>query len=203
MEVTPLSRYPKTGYPLAKDLDQRWLMAVPDRWQANGAVLRALSRAGVLVPLVAACSCMVTQGEASVFSVLSESDVSTIVHQEARRMNVNLTTYGKIDLKVKSKLKGANREAPYLIDWVDPDTNVAIDFVSENDIADVFHKDQEKFAKLMRPAILDSVKGTKYVNRTLVLASSDTEAATQEAAENNVRNQVRDFLTWLKQQGII
>jgi hypothetical protein len=118
-------------------------------------------------------------------------------------MNVNLTTYGKIDLKVKSKLKGANREVPYLIDWVDPDTNVAIDFVSENDIADVFHKDQEKFAKLMRPAILDSVKGTKYANRTLVLASSDTEAATQEKAEEHVRQQVRDFLTWLKQQGII
>lgn len=187
---------------------------LPKRWQTNPAVLTAMVGAGLLLQ----CSSVLAQKDepvalmgdvAAPMVVMSESDARRIIADEAKKAGIVFGAdkkkmripLGSLDTLLPSEKPKPGATTTVTLDGTSSKLGVSYEYISEAD---------EKALTARRGGALPAGNAAAVIKaegeKTMkgrVLAIPTVRAYSQETAETQLRAQVREFIKWLKGQGVI
>jgi hypothetical protein len=215
LKISPLKYYPEPGFPDHNVLKEHpeLLVLMPSRWKARPVVLTALAGASLLLPGCSNKRYLPQGGRimgkvATPSIMLSESEARQIIVDEAKHHGIIFKSTSRtthIDVPV-SKRDSVNLKLT--LDGFDRNHNLGFEYVSQDDFSKwkkknlkwgklASHCDFSTAAKVIRIGLEKSGREKHY----MVVSPPPTYTAVD--AQRNLRQQVRDYLQWLKAEGVI
>lgn len=214
MRIEPVRRYPHPKLPTREVADENpeLLRLLPKRWQTNPAVLAALIGAGVLMQ----CSRPAMAEERGVLmgkiapprAMLTESEARAVVVDEAKKAGIKFEADKEtLLLPLASLDEGAGtnpcwaESTPITLDGSDKKHKISYEYISEGDLKALSARrghavSAESVANVIKARGKEDLKEN-------VLAITEVEGLSREEAQKKLRAQVKDFIKWLKAQGVI
>lgn len=192
MRIRPVGNGKEPEYPSKNDWNGDLTKHILKRWKGKKVVYGALMSSG-LAGAIFLLLPVQTAGAVRTQS-LTESEARRIATDEAAKLGIDVyPKYKQVDVVAAN-----GKKVKHDLDIVDSKDRFAIEFISRHD-REEFDATNETIEKNLSAA----VSKTKIKSRlkTIVLPSPSDEDRKEQS--ELVRKQVRDFLTWLKQQGII
>ena len=214
MKVTPVQSYKKANYPDKERIkaDPALLLSMPKRWLRNGATCAVLAVTSILLLSRSKPEPTFDLGEFMGINVSPsfyiESDAETIIEEEFRAAGIHMkpsdlamndlsfpvyyVKYGKVAIGQTTAHSG------FSPDGYDAEKHIAYDF----EVDDLNHE------WYLYPSfeILQSGNQAQGADSFVRAVNADTPdfalAMFQDNDTSDLRAQVRDFLAWLKAQGI-
>lgn len=213
MKVTSVKRYAEPNFPAHSILDEHpeMLHIIPKRWQKNRLLLAAL--AGVCI-LSAGCKKQVRVhlvGAQAMPVFISEAEGRQIVIEEARKAGIsfkadNLTVrVANPSYKVKSRKIA--RSINLTLDGTDTKRNILYEYISREDYRQIYHlepdtdKDMANAAIELKNELRQGEPGGRH--GVFYEPIMYNKASNNKFAQEQLRAQVRDFIKWLKSEGVI
>lgn len=214
MKLEPISQYTTPKLPTRKIVDAHpeLLRLLPKRWQGNAAVVTALMGAGLLMQ--SSGSVLAEQGarlagDVMITVSLSESEARRIIVEEAKRAGVTFAadrktldiSLGSLNTTPQSTEPEAAATTHITLDGTNTKLGVSYEYISDIDEKALSARgggvvSSESAAAAIRAESSKALKG-----RVLVIPGVETYS--REEADRQLRAQVKDFIKWLKAQGVI
>ena len=215
MKLQPVRRYPRPQLPTRTIVDENpdLLRLLPRRWQGNAAVLTAMVSAGLLLQCkasVLAQECQPLAGVPMPPSIrVSESEARRIIVDEAKKSGVVFRADRKalavpITSLAAAPIKGSEASdatTRITLDGTDAKRGISFEYVSELDTKAV-SKRIGGIATVNSVTNALTEEGKKQL-KGRVLVVPEAIAYSREEADKQLRAQVKDFIKWLKAQGVI
>jgi len=264
MEITPLKKYAVPEYPIRPEIDARpeILRLLPRRWQANSAVVAALTACLAMSGCGKSGAADAPSRVAPIFEhgdgngafgciainppvFLSEDEARNVIVDEAKRAGISFSTDDKVLPSVEVPVTTTNssgsrrlRNRALTLDGYEAKHNIGFEYVSVTDFNDWKGLDINgstvssyriiDAAKVLREGIAKAKPGGAYgvfydpcvgpmdvekryeyhgsYGRTEAERKAEyakLEAMELDLAREQLRAQVKDFIKWLKAQGVI
>ena len=218
MKVTPLKNYRDPTFPTRQVLDEHpeLLRLLPCRWRNKPAVISTLAAASLLIGAGTLISTGAANAQYAGVPVmplyLSEAEARQVIVTEAKRVGIKFTdttrTLKGIPLLVPGNtVKKLNLQ----LDGLDTKRNIGYEFISSEDLdswqlSGKTGNNTNKVARQLQQQLAKSQPKGTYTTFYDPLASGESPAygdSAKESAKELLRMQVRDFIKWLKSQGVI
>ena len=233
MRLQPVKRYQEAHFPTKDELNSSSavLRAVPKRWQRNVAVCALLAGIGIvavpqsagnaapeaspvvariapLFPYPGMLNRMGIMGEIAVPDFLDEEDACKIIREEAAKAGISFTADAHT-LQVPMPVSEPQQEVavnftikkiPLTLDGADNARNISFEFVSNADMAawgkqGVTTLGMNSHAEMLRAGMSQGVPAGTYA------VFYDPASLPLQGVE--LRQQVKEFIAWLKAEGVI
>jgi len=215
VNIKPVRLYATPQLPTREIVDENpeLLRLLPKRWQHNPAVLTAMVGAGLLLQcsgsLLAQDRVPPQGGIKLAGSVLTESEARSIVVEEAKKagiifsadkkkLNVPITALAAAPIKGNEASDATTR---ITLDGTDAKRGISFEYVSEADTKAVSTR-IGGIATINSIATAVTAEGKKQL-KGRVLVVPEVKAYSRKEADKDLRAQVKDFIKWLKAQGVI
>jgi len=215
MKLEPIRKYSQPRIPTSQEAkaDPDLLRLLPKRWQTNPAVLTAMIGAGLLVhcsrPALAQERGVLMGKIAPPRAMFSESEPRAIIIDEAKKAGIVFAEDRKmIDVPVTelaaAPIKGgetSDATTHITLDGTEAKRGISFEYVSEADA-------RAASKRISGVATIDSVadalrdEGKKQL-KGRVLIIPEVKAYSVAEVDKDIRAQVKDFIKWLKGQGVI
>lgn len=213
MRIEPIRHYATPRLPTKDIVDENpdLLRLLPRRWQHNPAVLTALVGTGLLLQSsgsLLAEKATRTMGIMPPPMRMSESEARRIVIDEAKKAGINFSADKKklnvpITALAAAPIKGneaSDATVRITLDGTDAKRGISFEYVSDVD-ARAVSKRIGGIATINSITTALTTQSKKHLKgRVLVVPGVRTY---QEDADKQLRAQVKDFIKWLKAQGVI
>ncbi len=233
MKLQPVKLSTKPAYPTREmvDADSEVLRQVPRRWQTNAAVLATLAGLGLLAapelltaaatkfesPVVARVAPLFPPnvnnrielaGKIAMPKLLTEEEARNIITEEAAKAGISFTPEVQViknvpfvsqKIDAEGKQSATTTKLTGTFDGTDTKRHIAYEFVSAADIAELAKQgitpNRQSGAEMFRDGITQGIPAGSY-------------AVFYDPAHNigngeDLRQQVRDFIAWLKAEKVI
>lgn len=212
MNLQPLRRYPQPQLPThdAAEANPELLKLIPRRWRTNPAVLTAMIGAGLLTQCLAEEQCPPLAGVPAPPTIrVSESEARRIIIDEAKKAGITFAAdKKKLNVPVRAlaaaPIKGheaSTTRTTITLDGTDVKRAVSFEYVTAADANAVSKRiGGVATVRSVAEALKDESK-KQLKGRMLVV--TETYAYDHDEGEQDLRAQVKDFIKWLKAQGVI
>lgn len=215
MKIKPVIHYARPRYPEKEAvlLHPELLKKLPKRWQTKAAVF-ALVPAAMAV-LLTGCDRGQTAGEVPAPTVtFSEEEALQIIIDEGTKNGLHFEQPGPVipDVEVPSgynwsdsgKIIFDTEKMDYETDGYDEEASVGFEYVSADELYQHIgeHPDAsgayaKAFGEKLEQSLLADADGKS------IGVFYNTNITSKEAAEEDLRSQVREFVQWLQEQSLI
>lgn len=214
MKLEPIRNYPQPKLPTGDAVadNPELLKLLPRRWQTNPAVLTAMIGAGLLLQSsgsLLANECTPLAGIMAPPVRMSESEARRIIIDEGKKAGINFAADKKklnvpITALAAAPIKGdeaSTATTTITLDGTDLKRAISYEYVSDADTKAI-SKRIGGFATTYSVAEALNEESKKAL-KGRVLVVSEIEAYDKEEAQKQLRTQVKEFIKWLKGQGVI
>jgi len=217
MDVKPLTRYVDPGYPTHSVLDAQpdLLRLTPKRWQGTAALLTGLAAAclmtsGCLPNYFVTTTCLSVAPP----SYLSEEEARQVIIDEAKRARLHFRTdiplTRNVELRYRAQSGGEMVERlAVTLDGIDTKRGIAYLYLGDDTLSKLRGNSYRISSLTTTPSGIDQV--VIELQRAIIASSPqgtygvfhapDTDA--EESDREELRTQVRDYVDWLKGQGVL
>jgi len=216
MEIIKLKKYKNPSYPLKDEVlcNPILLKKLPERWKKKAITCATMSSAALL--FLTACRPTTPLGGAimSPIVTLSEEDALIIINDEAKKQGINFikdnTEIKDIDIPYKQNFvtnsyEIESKKSNLTLDGYNSDQKIGFEYVSDEDMRawTIGNESPNSFYsnKQVATALSDNIKIADKEKQIGVFF--DPKSVDQITAEAQIRNQVVNFITYLKAEGII
>ncbi len=221
MEIKPIKKYSIPVYPQKEvvNRDPSVLKSIPQRWKNNASLGVMLS--GLLILPLAGCGVGQTAGEvAPPMNLLTEEDARQIIMDEAKKEGINFEVTDKeiknIDLRFTGsydkdgKTVVSEAAITFQLDGLDENKLVGFEFITGDDFYEwtEIAKEQGKleycgFDEATAAKDLQEAANKNVDNIIVGTFYNPTDTMTVDESKEALRVQVKEFIEWLKAEGVI
>lgn len=216
-----MKRYDIPIYP-TKDMVERdgsILEAIPKRWKNNAPISVLLS--GLLVLPLSGCDYGRTAGVPEPkMNSLTEEEARLVIMEEAKKSGINFEVTDKEIKNIemlfedaynkKGEIKDSKTYITLQLDGYDEEKKIAFEYITESDFyewtSSAVNQGKLEYCNYNEEVVLKNLKEAANRNEENITVGtfySPMNSDSVEASDKILRKQVREFIEWLKSEGII
>lgn len=216
-----MKRYDIPIYP-TKDMVERdgsILEAIPKRWKGNAPISVLLS--GLLVLPLSGCDYGRTMGMPEPkMNSLTEDEARLVIMEEALKAGINFDVTDKVLENIDMLFANSYNEVGEIedskasitlkLDGYDEEKKIAFEYITENDFYEWTNSAKEQgklqYCGYNEEVVLKNLKAAANRNEENITVGTfytPMYSDSVEASDKILRKQVREFIEWLKSEGII
>jgi hypothetical protein len=215
IKTSPVKAYKTPSYPSMEtaSLNPDLLKKLPERWRHNKAVVAAVAVISCIS--LSGCTSARLMGEVETPAFITEEEALSIIKNEALKHGVNLDdTPAEKSIKIRRSSGSSNSSENTYIEYVeidisDNEKNIAVGYNRYGDSELYYNKTADEgipynIGVFSYPTQEVYELEKKINNDSNISSKQDTLSKEAKAViEEDLREQVKDFIEWLRGQGVI
>lgn len=203
VEIQPVTKYRQAAYPThsamaSGELDSR----LPRRWAANPKIVAFVAIAGATMQTGWTSVHAVTRGFMPP-QYVTESDAASIAKEQAKKAGLAFKLNSKKIAITITTQTGKTQKVDFVLDLYDEKTGVGFECLSNLDCYDVYGYDSKVTPQQLAKTINKSLSKTDRAKIKVIAESDRSDKDVRNKEQQDLKNELRSFFDWLKQQGII